>query len=91
MYLYLINNLSRLRLAQPVSFSLKNHNAPVSQANRCNMTFTAGNLFTSHSCIGVTRVKPPLGFVPGFPACRVDDLPTELSLPPDKFLVALGY
>ncbi len=26
-------------------------------ANWCNMTFTAGNLFHSHSCIGVTRVK----------------------------------
>ncbi len=28
------------------------------------MTFTAGNLFPSHSCIDVTRVKPPLGFEP---------------------------
>ncbi len=30
-----------------------------SQANWCNMTFTAGNLFQSHSCIGVTQVTPP--------------------------------
>ncbi len=26
----------------------KNHYVPVSQANWCNMTFTAGNLFPSH-------------------------------------------
>ncbi len=38
------------------------------QANWSNMTFTAGNLFPSHSCIGVTRVMPPLGFKPGSPA-----------------------
>ncbi len=29
----------------------KNHYASVSQADWCNMTFTAGNLFPSHSCI----------------------------------------
>ncbi len=45
-----------------------NHYAPVNQAKWCNMTFTAGNLFPSHSCIGVTQVKPPLGFELGFPA-----------------------
>ncbi len=33
-------------------FFLENHDAPVSQANQCNMTFTAGNLVLSHSCIG---------------------------------------
>ncbi len=32
----------------------KNHCAPVSQVNWCNMTFTAGNLSPTHSCIGVT-------------------------------------
>ncbi len=32
----------------------KNHKAPVSQANWCNMTFTAGNFFLSQSCTGVT-------------------------------------
>ncbi len=42
--------------------------APVSQANWCNMTFTAGSLFPPHSCIGGTRVKPPLGFKPRSPA-----------------------
>ncbi len=31
------------------------------QANWCYMTFTVGNLFPSHSCIGVTGVKPPPG------------------------------
>ncbi len=45
----------------------KNHYAPVSHSNWCNMTFTAGNLFPSHSCIGVTRVKPPLGFESRYP------------------------
>ncbi len=30
----------------------KNHYAPVSQANWCNMTFAVGNLFPSHSWIG---------------------------------------
>ncbi len=29
--------------------------------------FTAGNLFPSHSCIGVTQVKPPPGFEPRSP------------------------
>ncbi len=41
-----------------------NHYSPVRQANWCNMTFTAGNLFPSHSCIRVTQVKPALGFEP---------------------------
>ncbi len=31
------------------------------------MTFTAGNLFPSYSCIDVTRVKPPPGFEPRSP------------------------
>ncbi len=30
----------------------------VSQANWCNMTFTAGNLFPSHSCIGWPGSSP---------------------------------
>ncbi len=59
----------------------KNHYAPISQANWCNMTFTAGNLFPSHTCIGVTRVKPPPGLELGSPVWLVDDLPTGLSLP----------
>ncbi len=29
-------------------FKKINHYAPVSQANLCNMTFAAGNLFLSH-------------------------------------------
>ncbi len=44
--------------------------------------FTAGNLLPSHSCSGVTWVKSRLGFEHGSPAWEVDDLPTELSLPP---------
>ncbi len=31
-----------------------NKSLSTSQANWCNMTFTAGNLVLSHSCIGVT-------------------------------------
>ncbi len=38
----------------------KNHYAPVSQANWCNLTFTAGNFFPSHSCIGVIWIKLPI-------------------------------
>ncbi len=52
---------------------------PVSQANWSYMIFTAGNLFPSHSCIDVTRVKPPLGFKPMSLASNAEDLPTELS------------
>ncbi len=55
-----------------------NHYAPVSQAN-CNMNFTAVNLFPSHSCIGVTQVKPPPVFQLWSPAWEVDNLLTELS------------
>ncbi len=44
----------------------------------CNMTFTADNLLPSHSCIGVTWVKPPQGFEPRSPAWEADDLPTHL-------------
>ncbi len=51
------------------------------------MTFTAGNLFPSHSCIGVTWVKPPPVFEPGSRAWELDKIPTELSLP----LVMLCY
>ncbi len=43
---------------QLFSFLLKTHYAPVSQANWCNMTFTAGSLFPSHSCIGWTEWSP---------------------------------
>ncbi len=60
---------------------VENHYAPVSQANWCNMTFTAGNLFPSHSLHWGTQVKPPPGFKRGAPAWEADDLPTELSLP----------
>ncbi len=43
------------------------------------MTFTAGNLFPSHSCIGVTRVNPPPRFEPGAPEWEEGDhLSTEL-------------
>ncbi len=35
-----------------------NHYAPVSQANLCNITFTAGNLFPSHWCIGWPKSSP---------------------------------
>ncbi len=43
-------------------FLIENHYSPISQANWCNMTFTAGNLLPSHSCISVMRVKPTSGF-----------------------------
>ncbi len=55
---------------------------PVKLLTLCNVTFTAGNIFHSHSCIGMTWVKPPLGYEPVSPAWEADDLPTELSLPP---------
>ncbi len=63
-------------------FKKKNHYAPVSQANWCNMIFTVGNLFPSHSCIGWPKSSPTPGFKPRSPASEADDLPTELSLPP---------
>ncbi len=47
--------------------------------NCCNMTFTAGNLFPSHSCIGGTQIKPLPEFEPGSLAWEMGDLPTELS------------
>ncbi len=50
------------------------------QANMCNMTFTAGNLFPSHPGTGETQVKSQPGFEHGSPAWEVDDLQTELSL-----------
>ncbi len=37
----------------PMHLLFLNQDAPVSQANRNNMTFRASNLFPSHSCIGV--------------------------------------
>ncbi len=43
----------------------KNHCAPVSQVNWCNMTFTAGNLFPSHSCIGWPKSSPHRDSNPG--------------------------
>ncbi len=55
------------------------------------MTFTAGNLFLSHSCIAVTQVRPPLGFEPMSPAWEVDDLPAELSLPPYAHFSFIGF
>ncbi len=42
--------------------------------------------FPSHLCTGVTRVKPRLGFKPGYPPWEADDLPTELS-PPTKYVI----
>ncbi len=56
-----------------------NHYAPDSQANWRNMSFITGNLIPSHSCIGVTRVKPQLGFKPGGPQ-HADNIPTELTI-----------
>ncbi len=47
------------------SFIYSIHYSPVSQANWCNMTFTAGNLLPSHSYIG----WPTPGFEPRSPAC----------------------
>ncbi len=72
-----------------IFFFFLNHYVPVSQANWCNMTFNAGNLFSSHSCTGVhvTHVKPQPGFKPRSPAWEADDLPTELSLPPFIFFI----
>ncbi len=34
-------------------FCFLNYYAPGCQANWCNMTFTASNIFPSHTCIGV--------------------------------------
>ncbi len=46
-------NMASFTSVMPVSlFSKENLYAPISQANWCNMTFTSGNLFPSHSCIG---------------------------------------
>ncbi len=39
-------------------FFFLNHYALVSQANRCNMTFTAGNLLPSHSCVRWPKSSP---------------------------------
>ncbi len=57
----IISNCSQLKDIKKKNL---NHYAPVSQANLRNMTFTAGNLFPSHSCISVAQVKPPSGFEP---------------------------
>ncbi len=43
----------------------KYYYAQVSQANWCNMTFTAGNLFPSHSCIGWPESSPHQDLNPG--------------------------
>ncbi len=60
------------------------HYALVSQANWCNMTFTLGNLFPSHSFIGWPELSPPppTGFEPMSPVWEVEDSPIEISLPP---------
>ncbi len=63
-----------------------NHYAPVCQANWCNMTFTAGNLVPSQSCIGWPESSPNL-FQTQVPAWEADDLPIELSLPPGHKLI----
>ncbi len=65
-----------------------NHYAPVSQTNWCNMTFTAGNLFPLIHALGDPSQSPP-GFEPGSPDWEVDDLPTELSLPPIIILITI--
>ncbi len=44
---------------------MKKHYAPVSQANWCNMTFTASNLFPSHSCFGWPKSSPHCDSNPG--------------------------
>ncbi len=46
-------------------FLKKNHYAPVSQANWCNMTFTAANLFPVHSCFGWPKSSPHWDSNPG--------------------------
>ncbi len=46
-------------------FYLENHYAPVNQANWCNMSFTAGNLFPSHSCIRWSESSPDWDLNPG--------------------------
>ncbi len=77
-----------------VYFFRKNHYAPVSQANWCNMTFTAGNLFPCHSCIRWPESSPhqaPIGIRTGSPVWEADDLPTELSLPPTLNLTEHSY
>ncbi len=66
---------------------LQNHYAPVSQTNWCNMTFTGGNLFPSHTCIGWPELSPQPGFELRSPVWQKDNLPTALSL---LFIVFLG-
>ncbi len=51
-YVSLLLVVETIRVHTFFLFKKKNHYVPVSQANWCNMTFTAGNLFPSHSCIG---------------------------------------
>ncbi len=68
---------------------LLNHYAPISQANWCNMTFTAGNLNT---CIGWSESILHQDLNPGLHAWEADDLPTQLSLPPNVwFNVGCGW
>ncbi len=73
----------------PVDFFFLNHYAPVRQANWCNMTFTAGNLFPSHSCIVWPESSPHWD---SNPAWEADDLPSEISLShPDFANPRKGY
>ncbi len=60
-----------------------NHYTQIGQANWCNITFTADNLFHSHSCIGWPKSSPDCDSNP-YPDWEVDNLPTELFLTPNK-------
>ncbi len=58
-------NLNRFLFINNIRKTKKQQQYNVNFTNWCNMTFTAGNLFPSHSCIGVTRVVSPLRYEPG--------------------------
>ncbi len=92
-FLWLVEYRSSCNRTQWFFFLIKTIMHQLSQANWCNNnTFTAGNLFPSHSCTstGVTRVKPLPGFEPMSPEWEADDLPTELYLPLKWFFNLTG-
>ncbi len=65
--------------------------APVSQANWCNMTFTAGNLFLSHSCIGCLESSPHRDSNPGPQIERQTTYQLSYPSPTEVFLLYVFY
>ncbi len=75
-------------------FFFLNHYAPVQSVKLTDVIWLLQLAISSLSFMHwVTRVKPPLRFEPGSPGWEVDDLPTELFLPPgvETFLIANWY